>query len=339
MESSISDIINELSISEIIGNYVKLTGGNFLELFELALDKPSYNLLLLQLERMATNFVKEMVNRKEIEDLMNSIIDKGVVAIDIKTTDICITTSMHQTKLHNMLKNKDVRINDKKYNGAWKDLKPHGKGIVTYDNGNIYTGDMFEGYYTGKGIFTTADGQRYEGDFVKGDYFGKGVLTMVGGYRYEGDFVGNLPHGKGKSTYYNNAHYEGDYVDNQRQGKGIYTYKSGTTYEGDFVGNDAHGFGTTIYLTGEKHVGEYKNDRRNGKGIYISDDEQYEGMYVNDKPEGIGLLIKKNGDRLEGTFKNNSLNGHGIVINNDGTRYEGNFVDGIIINKDHQSSV
>ncbi len=108
---NISDIENELGVGEIIGNYIKLTGSNFLELFEFALDRPSYNLLLVQLERMASNFVRKMANRDEIKRRMNDIIDKGVVTIDVKTTeDLSFTSSVHQTKLNNMLKNTSTHV-------------------------------------------------------------------------------------------------------------------------------------------------------------------------------------------------------------------------------------
>lgn len=79
-----------------------------------------------------------------------------------------------------------------------------GKGIIKWgEDGKLimsYDGDVVKGKAHGKGVMTWPDGDRYEGDFVNGEMTGKGVLTCSEGDRYEGDFVNGER--KGYGTFY-----------------------------------------------------------------------------------------------------------------------------------------
>ncbi len=301
MQTSISDIDNELGLSEIIGNYVKLTQSNFLELFELALDKPSYNLLLLQLERMAINFVKEMANRKEIESEMNSIIDKGVIPIDIKTGSISFTTRIHRTKLNNMLENKDVQIDTKIYNGKWKDLKQHGNGVTIHKNGDKHEGTYLNENMHNKGIYTFKNGDKYEGDFLDNNKHGKGIFVYNNGDKYEGDFINNNRHGNGIYTYNIGGTHSGEYKNDEKNGKGIFICID-ETYEGLYVDNNRTD-GCITYKNGDRYEGQFKYYKPNGKGIFVSKDgDRYEGEFVYNKYHGQGSLVKTNGEKQCGNF-------------------------------------
>jgi hypothetical protein len=46
--------------------------------------------------------------------------------------------------------------------GQWEDGKKHGKGTMSYANGEKYTGDWLNDVREGEGIYTFANGDRYE---------------------------------------------------------------------------------------------------------------------------------------------------------------------------------
>ena len=57
-----------------------------------------------------------------------------------------------------------------KYQGEWKDGKPHGKGTYTFKsgdslrNGSTYQGDWENGFRNGYGTYTWSDGHKSEDD-------------------------------------------------------------------------------------------------------------------------------------------------------------------------------
>jgi hypothetical protein len=48
--------------------------------------------------------------------------------------------------------------------------KPHGKGKLTYADGEIYEGGFVDGEFQGKGKYMFPDSAVYEGDFVDGEF-------------------------------------------------------------------------------------------------------------------------------------------------------------------------
>ena len=51
------------------------------------------------------------------------------------------------------------------YVGELVNDKPHGKGTITYENGDSYEGEWKEGKKHGKGTLTTSAGGKYEGEW------------------------------------------------------------------------------------------------------------------------------------------------------------------------------
>jgi hypothetical protein len=76
-----------------------------------------------------------------------------------------------------------------------------GKGTITYNNGNTYTGDWVAGKYNGQGTFSRKDGMSYTGAWLNGKYNGQGTYTWPNGNTYTGNFQNNLRNGDGK--FYN----------------------------------------------------------------------------------------------------------------------------------------
>ena len=86
-----------------------------------------------------------------------------------------------------------------KYEGEFKDKKPHGQGIMTFPDGGKYVGEFKDGNQDGKGTETYPDGNRYIGEFRNGK-----------------------PHGLGKRLFSDGSEFIGEFKDGKRNGKGTY---------------------------------------------------------------------------------------------------------------------
>lgn len=72
------------------------------------------------------------------------------------------------------------------YEGEYKNGTWHGKGTITWSDGDKYKGDWKNGYRTGNGTYTFKEkqkgyGYKYVGGFLNGEYHGKGTWYYVGG--------------------------------------------------------------------------------------------------------------------------------------------------------------
>jgi hypothetical protein len=72
------------------------------------------------------------------------------------------------------------------YEGEMHNGTPHGKGVMSFREGDKYVGDLRHGRPDGQGVLDTAEGDRFEGEFKDGRPHGRGALTTAEGFRYEG---------------------------------------------------------------------------------------------------------------------------------------------------------
>ncbi len=56
----------------------------------------------------------------------------------------------------------DAYLETELFLGQFKDNEMHGKGEMTFVNGDKYTGDWVKGNRTGAGVYIFANGNRYE---------------------------------------------------------------------------------------------------------------------------------------------------------------------------------
>ncbi len=158
---------------------------------------------------------------------------------------------------------------------------------ITYDNGDIYVGDIKDGLRDGHGVMTfSATGDVYEGTFSKDEITGSGVFKYANGDVYEGSFLNSQKHGHGKFSSSNGNTYEGNYENDGRNGKGIFRWASGASYEGEFKNDLKNGTGIMTYENGDRYEGRFKDDMRDGER---------------------GLYLWANGERYNGTFRNNLM--------------------------------
>ena len=148
------------------------------------------------------------------------------------------------------------------YDGETKNNIPHGKGILTSENGDKYEGYFVRGEKNGGGRLTTRGGNsEYIGNFSKGKRSGQGVefsTSAVGTWKYEGEFENDKPHGLGTETC--------QATDDE------FTF----VYVGEFVNGVKSGHGELVRGDGTKFVGEFKDDAEWEGKVY---DEQGDLWY------------------------------------------------------------
>ena len=85
-------------------------------------------------------------------------------------------------------------------------------GVQTFDNGDIYTGEFFEGKKHGHGVLKTRSERIYDGDWQDDVPHGYGVNTFPNGKIYTGNFFKGKPVGDGQWTYADGRIYNGTWV-------------------------------------------------------------------------------------------------------------------------------
>jgi len=185
------------------------------------------------------------------------------------------------------------------YEGDFVDNRKHGKGKVTYANGDFYEGDWVNDKYHGFGLLSK-DGNTFEGNWVDGKLHGFGRYAFPDGSVYEGDFVDNRKHGKGKVTHVNDESYEGDWVSDKYHGLGRYVFKNGNIYEGEFIGGK-QSKGKFLSKDGSVCEGDWVDGKLHGFGRYTTPDGSvYEGEWIDGKPNDFKKTLPNSGAK-EGT--------------------------------------
>jgi len=103
--------------------------------------------------------------------------------------------------------------NEAEYVGELQNGKPHGKGSITYENGEIYEGEWKEGLKEGKGTLTSPDGGKYEGEWKNDKMEGQGTYTWPNGNKYEGEWKDGKKHGEGTILFKDGSKMEGEFRD------------------------------------------------------------------------------------------------------------------------------
>ncbi|NWI12528.1 ALS2 protein, partial [Crypturellus soui] len=188
---------------------------------------------------------------------------------------------------------KDPRFKDAMYNGRWLSGKPHGRGILKWADGRMYSGTFRTGLEDGYGEYRVPNkalnkDDHYVGYWKEGKMCGHGVYSYATGEVYEGCFQDNMRHGHGLL----------------RSGK--LTSSSPSMF-----------------------IGQWTMDKKNGYGVFddITRGEKYMGMWQDDLCQGNGVVVTQFGLYYEGAFSTNKMMGTGILLSEDDTVYEGEFAD------------
>ena len=203
--------------------------------------------------------------------------------------------------------------NGDKYNGNWKNQKPHGLGTFIWVNGTKYIGDWEFGIQNGQGTVTWTNGDKYIGGRKNGKADGQGTFIFANGITQSGEWKngnlierdssgkaigcveGNCDNGKGTGVWEKGFKYVGEWKMQNMHGFGIGTWPNGDRYEGDWVNGQRTGQGKYFYNSGGGvYTGEWKNNNRHGEGTMIWNDGVKEvAIWEMDKPVKT-ISISKN---------------------------------------------
>ena len=203
--------------------------------------------------------------------------------------------------------------NGDKYNGNWKNQKPHGLGTFIWVNGTKYIGDWEFGIQNGQGTVTWTNGDKYIGGRKNGKADGQGTFIFANGITQSGEWKngnlierdssgkaigcveGNCDNGKGTGVWEKGFKYVGEWKMQNMHGFGIGTWPNGDRYEGDWVNGQRTGQGKYFYSSGVGvYTGEWKNNNRHGEGTMIWNDGVKEvAIWEMDKPVKT-ISISKN---------------------------------------------
>ena len=203
--------------------------------------------------------------------------------------------------------------NGDKYNGNWKNQKPHGLGTFKWVNGTKYIGDWELGIQNGQGTVTWANGDKYIGGRKNGEADGQGTFIFANGITQSGEWKngnlietdssgkaigcveGNCDNGKGTGVWEKGFKYVGEWKMQNMHGFGIGTWPNGDRYEGDWVNGQRTGQGKYFYSSGGGvYTGEWKNNNRHGEGTMIwNDGVKQVAIWEMDKPVKT-ISISKN---------------------------------------------
>uniref|UniRef100_A0A8C0I9D6 Alsin Rho guanine nucleotide exchange factor ALS2 n=1 Tax=Bubo bubo TaxID=30461 RepID=A0A8C0I9D6_BUBBB len=188
---------------------------------------------------------------------------------------------------------KDPRFKDAIYDGRWLSGKPHGRGMLKWADGRMYSGTFRTGLEDGYGEYRVPNkalnkDDHYVGYWKEGKMCGHGVYSYATGEVYEGCFQDNMRHGHGLL----------------RSGK--LTSSSPSMF-----------------------IGQWTMDKKSGYGVFddITRGEKYMGMWQDDLCQGNGVVVTQFGLYYEGAFSTNKMMGTGILLSEDDTVYEGEFSD------------
>jgi hypothetical protein len=181
---------------------------------------------------------------------------------------------------------------------------------LDYNNGTaIYVGNTKNGTANGKGALTFTNGNIMSGEFYDGDIVGSIMIKYISGIIFEGEnFVEGEPH-KGKYTFTSGTISEGMFINNKLQGWGRVTNSTYTT-TGYYKDNLPEKKGERLYeyKNGEKLIFDYDypQNETSYKAIIENSDVRYEGIF---KAKTKSLLAgkstnKKTGEISESIFNN-----------------------------------
>ena len=110
-----------------------------------------------------------------------------------------------------------------------------------------------EGKYHGKGVITYSNGEKWQGDWKEGEPFnGLGTLIWPSGEKYSGEYKDGKPfNGKGIYIWPTGEKYVGVFRDGQRNNTGTYTWPSAEKYVGEFENGESDGKGALLKVNGE----------------------------------------------------------------------------------------
>lgn len=210
---------------------------------------------------------------------------------------------------------KDPRLKDATYSGRWLSGKPHGRGVLKWPDGRVYSGMFRNGLEDGYGEYRIPNKSlnkedHYVGSWKEGKMCGQGVYSYASGEVFEGCFQDNMRHGhgllrSGKLTSSSPSMFIGQWTMDKKAGYGVFDdITRGEKYMGMWQDDVCHGNGVVVTQFGLYYEGNFHLNKMMGNGVLLSEDDTvYEGEFSDDWTlSGKGTLTMQNGDYIEGYF-------------------------------------
>ncbi|XP_017452006.1 alsin isoform X2 [Rattus norvegicus] len=210
---------------------------------------------------------------------------------------------------------KDTRLKDATYDGRWLSGKPHGRGVLKWPDGKVYSGTFRNGLEDGYGEYRIPNKalnkeDHYVGHWKEGKMCGQGVYSYASGEVFEGCFQDNMRHGhgllrSGKLTSSSPSMFIGQWVMDKKAGYGVFDdITRGEKYMGMWQDDACQGNGVVVTQFGLYYEGNFHLNKMMGNGVLLSEDDTiYEGEFSDDWTLcGKGTLTMPNGDYIEGYF-------------------------------------
>uniref|UniRef100_UPI00402B2E4C alsin n=1 Tax=Arvicanthis niloticus TaxID=61156 RepID=UPI00402B2E4C len=210
---------------------------------------------------------------------------------------------------------KDTRLKDATYDGRWLSGKPHGRGVLKWPDGKMYSGMFRNGLEDGYGEYRIPNKalnkeDHYVGHWKEGKMCGQGVYSYASGEVFEGCFQDNMRHGhgllrSGKLTSSSPSMFIGQWVMDKKAGYGVFDdITRGEKYMGMWQDDVCQGHGVVVTQFGLYYEGNFHLNKMAGNGVLLSEDDTiYEGEFSDDWTlSGKGTLTMPNGDYIEGYF-------------------------------------
>ena len=151
----------------------------------------------------------------------------------------CRYTNKRGKTYHGHWESNRLLPDNARYDGLWKDGKPHVYGVYHFVTGTVYEGEVRDGVIEGFGRYVYTRGGYYEGKLLEAKASGFGKRVWSNGQEYKGEWLKDKPHGKGTGRWSTGDTYQGEFHCGLKHGTGRYTLNGGAIL----------------------HDGEWKNDR------------------------------------------------------------------------------
>uniref|UniRef100_A0A2K6GM62 Alsin Rho guanine nucleotide exchange factor ALS2 n=1 Tax=Propithecus coquereli TaxID=379532 RepID=A0A2K6GM62_PROCO len=171
---------------------------------------------------------------------------------------------------------KDPRLKDATYDGRWLSGKPHGRGVLKWPDGKMYSGMFRNGLEDGYGEYRIPNKavnkeDHFVGHWKEGKMCGQGhsflklwilklaskymecIQICVRGEKYMGMWQDDVCQGNGVVVTQFGLYYEGNFHLNKMMGNGVLLSEDDTIYEGEFS-DDWTLSGKAFHINGIIHV-------------------------------------------------------------------------------------
>jgi len=151
--------------------------------------------------------------------------------------------------------------------------KAEGYGQYRWMNGNIYSGQFFNGMKNGQGQW------KKSGDEDANQYSGK----------YRND----MKHGFGEFEWSTGSKYKGEYVNDKKKGYGEMYWADGSIYRGFWDNGVQDGLGLMIFKDGMRKAGFFEDNIYKSPLFTMEEFHEYEAGLKKKIPEAFRQEIKE----------------------------------------------